>query len=227
MTFPWPFIPAAIVASGGDATITFTDNDQQSAPGTSYTFTSQSFGSASSDRLILVGVATEDNGAADADIVSMTVGGISASLIVAAKNTTEHAEFWIAAVPSGTSGTIAITFAASAFEVGIGVWALYNASSTATNTGSDISGDPSSINLNINAGGVAAGVLCQRSNVNVTYTWVNLTKTYDNAITPNSDYTSGASAAFASAQVGLTITAASSGGAIRDPVTVLASFPKL
>lgn len=232
MMMPWaPHFPAVAGGGGGDATITCTASDAQVAPSTSYSFTSQSFGSADATRQMICGVVTERTGASPATVSAMTIGGVSASLAQAVSNGSETAELWVAAVPTGTSGTVAITFAASAAAVGIGLWAVITGSGTKTDSGSDSDSNPATFDLDIAAGGVAVAIVNHRSNVDATFTWLNVSDSagsgFDQVVDPGDIAMSGASAAFASLQTNLTISATSSQAGVRSPVMVTASFPKL
>jgi hypothetical protein len=222
-----PHREEAAAGGGSDATISFTDSSVQSGAATTFTFSTQAFGSADATRIVVVGTASEDNGATDANITSMTIGGVAATQIVQATNSTEHVEIWAAAVPTGTTGDVVINYSADAFSVGIGVWALYNAQITNTDEGTDTDSNPATFALDIAAGGVALACVCQRSNTNPTFTWTNLTENYDEFVVTSDTWMTGASAAFASAQTNLSIEALSTQAGVRSPCMAVASFPKV
>lgn len=217
----------AAPAGSSDATIAWTDSDTQILPGsTTVTFTSQAIGSAAATRLVAVGYAVERN-AGSALITAVTIGGVSATQVVQANNTVEFASIWIAAVPTGTTANIVSTHSNAPGAVGIEVWALGNASSTATDSGTDSNSNPATFDLDINAGGVALGVVIHRSNTDATFTWSNLTEDNDQVIETGGESMSGASAAFATIQTNLTISVTSSQAGVRSPVLCVASFPHL
>ena len=191
-------------AGGGVATISFTDNAAETADGTSATFSGRAIGAASTDRIVVIGVTCN----AGEPITSATIGGISASEVVAgdAAGGTAYAALWQAPVPTGTTADIVVNFTGTSFRTGLGVWAIYSASSTVTDTGSSTA-DPSTDTLNISAGGVAIGMANASGGGTLsTYTWTGLTEKFDAAVEVNDAY-SGASDAFAVAQTALSIEA--------------------
>lgn len=121
----------ADVSYTGDTSVTFTDSSVNSGSATAYTFSSQAIGTASSDRVVAVGV-TAGNSAAG--VSTLTVGGVSAVKAIDVTNNTE-AELWYASVPSGTTADIVVTFSSGKGRCGIGVWALTGVTGVgATNT---------------------------------------------------------------------------------------------
>lgn len=147
--------------------ITYTDTSFQNTPLTTYTYTSRAIGTAAANRYIVVGVGQAT--AAINAVVSMTIGGISASQIVFDTNGVNgRTDLWIAPVPTGTTATIVITFAGSVTRCGIGVWAIYGGSNTARATGAGHA-NPAVASLNIPAGGVVIG-FTQNGNFSFTST---------------------------------------------------------
>ena len=119
------------------------------------------------------------------------------------------------------------TLAAASGATGIGVWAIYNAQGTATDSGSDSNSNPATFALDIAAGGVAIGFVAHRSNTDpTTNTWTNLTVKFDRAAVAGNLYVTGASDAFASTQTNLSIECNASNAGVRSPLLVTASFPK-
>lgn len=224
MTFPFPIIPTA---ESVDATVAFTDSDMQTATASVFNFSSaaQAFGADSATRRIAVGIGTEQ---APATVNSVTMGGAAAALKGSvAANVSESSQIWVGD-PTGTSGIIEITYSTSAArDVGIVVWAIHNASDTATDSGTDTDSNPATFALDINAGGVAVAFVLHRSNADPTFTWANLTESADFVVTAGSNVVSGAAAAFAAVQTNLSISATSSDAGVRSPVMSTVSFPRL
>ena len=102
-------------------TLTATDSDSSGANATSYTFSGKDFGSASADRKIIVGIVGRSSSANT--ISSVTIGGVSATSIagVVDENNTA-ASYYVADVPSGTSGDVVVTFSATNLRCGIVVY---------------------------------------------------------------------------------------------------------
>ncbi|HKY07847.1 MAG TPA: hypothetical protein VJQ55_06385 [Candidatus Binatia bacterium] len=170
---------------------------------------------------------SEDNAGPDATVTALTIAGISASSVAVLNNGTEQASLWVAAVPSGTTSNIVITFANAAYAVGICIWALYGASATATDSGGDTDSNPATYALDTNTGGVAVAFGVHRSNTDATFIWSNLTEDFDQVVDTGDITMSGASAAFVNGQTDLAISLTSSQSGVRNPVMVVASFPPL
>jgi len=204
---------------GGSASVAFTDSSIDDTNATTYTFTSQALGTAASNRKIVVAAnAHTDLGADPVTVSSMTVAGIAASLVVRHQNADRTVELWQADVPTGTTGDIVVNLSASSPKrAAIGVWAVYGAQSAAHDTGTSAA-NPLTDTLNIPAGGVAIGAA---QSANSTFTWTNLTEDFDDTLESFGQH-SGASAAFATIQTGLAITATQSNNS--SPGLVLASW---
>ena len=135
---------------GGGVSYTFSDSLFIAAPTSPYTFSSANLGTASADRHIVVGRVTRDS---NKDASGITVGGVSASLVVRATGTDRgRAEIWIAAVPTGATGDIVITYSSTpAPNDTVFVYELHGFSATAgyTNTGFITSGVTVSTTVNV------------------------------------------------------------------------------
>lgn len=202
-------------------TAEFTDSSVDDVGRTIYTFTAQALGTVKSNRKILVPV----NGFAQTRTVStLTVAGISASLVVRASGANETSEIWLASVPTGTTGDVVVTWSGAQDACGIGIIAAYDMSSTATDTGTSTATATASDTLNIPQNGLAIGMTCLRSDTNRTFVWTGITELYDEIVENNSLTQTGAMLTFAAAQTGLAITCAPSAAGLRNPVMVLASW---
>jgi hypothetical protein len=95
-----------------------------------------SFGTVDSTRLIIC-VLGYSNGTGGS-VGSVTIGGIAATKVVGTSNTGRFSEIWIAAVPTGTTGTIARSGPTGNWTSDVGVYAAYNLLS-ATATATDVS----------------------------------------------------------------------------------------
>ncbi len=180
-----------------------------------YTHSSQAIGTADASRQVVVGVNCQDSGVT---VSALTVGGVSASQIIGAtdgNNADNRVELWAASVPTGTTADIVVTYSGSPQNCCIGVWAIYGASTSAHDTASDDAA-PNAPSIDIPAGGVCIGF----ANGQGTYSWTNLTESFDATMEGSTTYT-GASDAFATAQTSLTITCDSS---TNDQITVVASW---
>jgi hypothetical protein len=116
--------------AGGDfqARVYYVSTAHQSS-GTNYTFSSQNLGTArGSARKILVGISSA-NSAAARTVSSVTIAGVSATILVQAQGTSSTScvcAFAIAEVPSGTSGNIDVNFSGAMAQCEIFVYEAYD-----------------------------------------------------------------------------------------------------
>jgi len=184
---------------------------------TTYSFTSVYIGTAAADRINVVCVGSA--AAAGRSMSAAAIAGGSASIIKDATNAGINTSIIAAAVPTGTTATISVTYSAGCSGCFIDVYAMYGASITPTATASTTATPPSA-SLNIDARGVAFG--CSGNNANNDCTWTGLAEDAD-AVYDSPFRGTSASAEFATAQTGLTITA--DWATESFPCMVLASFP--
>jgi hypothetical protein len=208
-------------AGGVAAVVTYayTANTSNAGSATSYTFSSVALGTAAANRKIIVGTGSQEN-VDGTHINTLTVGGVSATELVAINDDAgidSQSEIWIATVPTGTTGDIVIVTNGGQDNMGIGVWAVYGASSTAHDTVTSTA-DPQTGTINVPAGGVLIAIAYDRGGGS-DYVWTGPTKDFFTVIESNVQY-SGASKAYASAQTNLTVTANVSTEPATHPVMV-------
>ena len=128
----------------GPSDLTLTDHVVDATDQTIYTFSNRAFGAADANRLVIVcGVM---RGAGTLTISSITIGGVAATVAVEGRNTsngTTSAFIAYAAVPTGTTGNVVITWSgAGAVFQGISIYratkytaAAPTKTNTATRTG--------------------------------------------------------------------------------------------
>jgi hypothetical protein len=203
------------------STVGFTASAVSTSNLTTYTFSSQAIGTATSDRKIVIAV-TADGGSAR--VSTLTVGGVSATV---ADNTiaagADDMEVWQAAVPSGTTADVVVVWSTGVSRCGVGLFAvagaplrLYDVSTDVTNSGA------LTTTISCPAGGVIIGAA--QNGANASYTWAGITERYDETIEGTISHT-GASLAFASAQNNLTVTCTPSASSTEQGLTVLAWGP--
>ena len=219
---------ALLAGSASVASISYRTTETQDSAATTYTFTSKDIGTAAVGRRVIVGVV--GSGAASRTISSVTVGGNAATAVAFIENVgglaTLQAALYAIQVDAGTTATIVVTFSGGNNRCGIGVWAAYDLQSgTATATGTSVA-NPQTASLNISAGGIAIGVANGFDNNALTgYSWTNLTENFDALFASNQIAHSGASAAFATAQTSLALTATPQGAPSFDTgAAVFAAF---
>lgn len=211
---------------GGQTSITFLQANELTTDLTTYTFSSQNLGTAAANRYIIIGATGVHNAARTLN--SVTVGGVSATQIqnIALSNP-RIAAIFVAAVPTGTTGDIVLTFSSGMSRVAYGAWALYT--DTPATTAFDSANDTTyssglSISLDVPVGGYAVGVLVNgaASGTHGT-TWTNLSEQYDTTSSETSlQGYSGAHAAYTSSP--LSISATTSNGSDGNTGMVAASF---
>lgn len=208
------------------ATITFLQCATNTTDGSSFTFSAQNTGTASSDRATIVGILIED-AAVLHSINSVTVGGDSATEVVdqGAAGVLVNSAIYILDNPTGTSEDIVVTPSETVTSMSICVWQANNLeSTTATDTASDSDPDanPMTLDLDVSADGIAVGVCIDQNNTG-TWTWTGMTERDDaepgEHIRAAADYDEDSSA---SAPLSVTCDSSSAGGT--DQNAAAASF---
>ena len=189
---------------------------------TSYTFNNVNIGTASADRIVVVGITI--NGSSNGfpcTINSVTIGGNAATQIAQVVGASwATAAIFALAVPSGTTANIVVALNRTAGRCAVASWAMTGASITPADTLTDTnaSADPTgTIDIPANGAACAAAI----SATSTTTTWTGLTEKVDTALEGFSTHTA-ANDNFASAQTGRTITANFVGAA--DNAMAVASF---
>lgn len=129
------------------ARLTFLTSTTNTANLTTYTYSAVALGTAHFNRRIVVAVFF--NAADDYPPAAMTIGGVSATLLVTQSSAIA---LYIALVPTGTTGDIVVTYATAANNSAIGVWRLDGVSSSTPHATASTTGSGS---IGIPAGGVA------------------------------------------------------------------------
>jgi hypothetical protein len=147
-----------IVSIGGMGTAklssyAFQGTASSSTNASSYTFSSQPFGSAASDRIVIVGIAGNSG---SSSISSVTIGGVNATIVVQSTGSLNIA-IAAAAVPTGTTGSVVVTFSVGKSSCGIGIWSA-TGQITASGVASGSNVDLSEITISAEPGGFAIGV---------------------------------------------------------------------
>jgi hypothetical protein len=209
-------------SAGGVAAVSRTANAVNASNLTTYTFTSQSLGAAAGNRKIVVCVNCT-HGSSGISVSSLTVGGVSASLVKAQPANTEtsyRTEIWQADVAAGTTGNVAVTFSSAPNQCGIGVYRVTGAKSAAHATAGDNT-SPGSETINVPANGILIGSAGNNGGV---VAWSGITENYDE-VTEGTARQTGASGGFDTEQTALAITATYSGGPSRRSMALASWGP--
>ena len=176
-------------------------------------------------RHIAVAVGTRDTLTNAKAIVSVTVGGVPATIVVQGQSTASGdnascvAGIAVALVPTGFSADVVVTFSEPVLRAAISVYAVDDlASEIPTATATSKATNPTAA-LDIPAGGIV--IAASVAGLQPTAKWGTLTRDAMNNTGLETSAWSSASAMFPTAQVGLPIIAAWSGGQL-DPIGVYA-----
>jgi hypothetical protein len=199
---------------------------------TTYTFASQNLGTASSDRYIIVTAAGSAISGTNS-ISTLEVAGIPASFVNRqnqdSPNEANVAEIWIAAVPTGTSGNVVVTFSGGQARAAITMYSatgLNSATPYDTGNATDSGANPNpSTTIDCQADGfVIAATMINNAATTTGCAWTGLTENAEQVIEANA-YLSSASDNFATAQTGLTVTSAwSNSNSLADACLAIASW---
>jgi len=204
-------------AAAGAAAVAFLGHYEDT--GSSPYSTSFDFGTGVSNSTIVI--AFTGHQTSSSVTASPTVGGNAMSLGVAAGGANEGSEIWYyddAAGAIGGSETVAWTWA-SKVASGFHAWRLTGvATGGPGQTGTDTSGNPSSIS--ISSVDVIVGACSVRHNSNPTFSWTGLTEDADAVVESGLYAHTSASAVAASA----TVTVGPSSSGVRDPITAVAGW---
>jgi hypothetical protein len=166
--------------AGGTLTGTWVASDDVSSPANQHTFSGMNFGTAAANRLLIVAACSSGNSPAPAS--SVTIGGVSATLVKSVSGSQfVSASLWQALVPSGTSGTVVVNWSGTASCAGIGIWSVQTDTQGAQNSGSSTG---SSIAAVVPTSGY--GIVAYQVNCNTTITGVapsNFTEDYEDIFT--------------------------------------------
>ena len=199
-----------LLSTGADVTGAATDNTVSAAVATTYTFSNQAIGTASSDRVVIVNIGSLKDTSAAYSVTSVTIGGVAATKIHSAQTLTSFGlSSYYATVPTGTTANIVIVHSANQNRVGIQVV-------TTTNVGefhqvalaeASSGSDPLSFTVDAPAGSLVIGYVYDTASSS--QTWTELTENFDEQVS-TTHYHSGAIKNYSSAATP-TITADPSG----------------
>jgi hypothetical protein len=207
------------------ASITYQAAPEDGTNLTSYSFASTAFGTAAADRQVIAVVLSRAGATVDAPTV--TLGGVSASLLMSlaggdAGNGYDGRFIFAASVPTGTTGTVAITYLATQVRCKVIVFRLVGASTTAHATATGTTNN-SAITANVPANGCAlAAVSGGTSSGSPVTAFTGLTERSDGLL--ESALNAGASDDFASSQTPLSVTANITGGGMSTYGLMLISW---
>ncbi len=163
--------------AGFQGTFQFTESKVDSTSAAIYTFSSMNFSIADSSRVIVVG--TGGRGTGLKTVVNMTIGGINATRGITEFEGGTPAELYFAEVPTGTSGSVVVTWNGSQARSGIGVWAIYTLNSTPHDSARYVLGTGVAM-LDVPKNGVLIGYSYVGSGGD--NTWIGATENFDEIV---------------------------------------------
>ena len=129
-----------------------TANSRDGSNVTSYTFSGQSIGTADADRVVIVHCSGWKQGGGQTGFASVTIAGVTATEIVSYVEpgfASDTCGIFAAAVPSGTTGDIVITYDLSNASFGIAIYRMINPDGVAAHDTDFVDGDNSTCALSI------------------------------------------------------------------------------
>jgi len=195
------YSPTVVVAP--DATVTYLGEASTSSNSATWTLSAHTLSTPAANRRIVVCCA--DQSVSQRNVSSMTIGGVSASLVLQpVLGASWSVCMWIADVPIGATGDIVINWSgAVGTRNGMCAYALYTNATGATNTASDGTSGSNSANITCPAGGVIIGYMAGSGPTAMA--WTNLTEDFDTVVVAFDYLHGGASDAFATLQTSRTI----------------------
>ena len=177
---------------------------QSAVDATAYTFSGVAIGTAATGRRIVVGVSANNSSNA---VSTLTVGGVSATLVAVIQSSGGQGELWECVLATGTTADVVVTPTASNSACGVTMWSLYDTGGTYHDSGTSDSDTAPSVSIDIPAGGVVLAVQgSNRSGAKVSnFTFGNIDEDHETNGESNGKHAA-ASKLYAEAQSSLAIT---------------------
>lgn len=226
--WPLPFY----FSSKPPATVTYVGAAGVTSTVSTYTFSSQSIGTAASNRVVVVCPAIQSNGGSITSF-GVTIGGTSATAIGSievSSNEDAATQCFYLSVATGTSATIVVTVNTNGDAARIEVYNVFTTTPApfASNGNNAAAGGTISTTLNIPANGVAIGAYSYVSSSGSppATTWTGLTLQGTDQNSSGNSYTvSAATGSFASAQSSLSISGNNADSEIASTISVVSWGP--
>lgn len=216
------FLPYNVVSAPACTAVSVAQTDTHVFASASSISEVMSIGTANAQRYIVVSEITQNGSLFN--VSSLTVAGQAATEKIDVSSGDIRGSLWItdAPVTTGTTATVAITWAGTVEKAGIAVWAVTCpsdpdpvASGGATASDVTVTSGALSATLNIPTNGVGIGHnYCESSS---TFNWTNLTEAFDEVTTDAYNHTGATSSSSGSA----TRTATAAGGTCAGDIGVL------
>lgn len=194
---------------GTPRTLTFGQSASSTADLTTYTFSAQAIPDApSADRRVYVGIMGVSTAAART-ISSVSIGGVTAD-VSTQYSASEALCIASAAVPTGTTADVVVTFSGACSRASIGLWSSIGLTTgTPVDSGTSLSANPTTDTLGTELNGFCIAIAL--STIATTVSWSAVTEKYDAQIESITTF-SGASSATTGANITPAATFASGAG---------------
>lgn len=207
-----------------DASIAFLQSNTSTTDTTTYTFLSENLGTADSARYIIVAFAGRRTMAVSCVINSVTIGGVSATIVATQQSadTSFLTGIAIASVPTGTSGDVVFTWNGTMARMAFSTYRALNVNPTYEDRGFSTA-NPLTSTLTVSAGSVQVAVGATTDTATATWTGTNgLTEDADAVISDAGRFSTASRASSSAVSATGTCTFTSS----NQPTYVSASFAK-
>jgi hypothetical protein len=179
----------------------------------SVTFPSLAFGTAVSGRQIVLGIAQNHNSSSLPSITSVTIGGVTATELLYYQGPSAEGAvaMYAAAVPSGTSGDVVVTYSGTVKGTAVFLWRVTGADTTAAHdTATDHDSDPLTGSIDCEAGGTVFAIFGNRAGGGGT-SWSGVDDLEHSTVTASGRSGAANAEAFATAQTGLSVSYSGAG----------------
>lgn len=182
---------------------------------TTYTFSNASIGTAASDRYVIVGFSAS-TGTAGITISSVTIAGITATLLSKAEYSATSASrvsgIYMAAVPTGTTATIVVTYSSTMARMALNVYRCIGLPTITPHSTASVTG-ASGTAYTLDVSGSSAGFVIAQAAVqaSTSFTWTGLTEDSDSVIEAAITQSAASTNTSASGSVPVTATSGVSG----------------
>lgn len=147
----------------------------------SYTLSAVPIGTASSSRYVVIAMSAKFLGTTAASISTLTIGGVSATIVTTATGTGSNiatTTLAYALVPTGTTADIVVTYSRAALRCAAAVWTISGSGTISVDTSNQFGGsaNPSpTATLDLSTSAVTMGVGARFTNTG-SHIWSGLTK---------------------------------------------------
>lgn len=204
-----------LLKSTNPTTITYNANSTDTVDRSTYTFAGISFGTTTNRNCVAVVFGTRANSART--VTSVTIGGVSATLVETANQTTGGADIssmYVASGVSGTTGDIVITMSNTMLRMVVASYSIYNTfSCTPYNSNDNIgtTGGTLATTVNIPANGAVLGAIWLSGSTSMSSSWTGANEDFDTQPETSSNAFSGSHQNLTNAETARSISVAITG----------------